>query len=246
VDEVYNLACPASPVHYQFNPVKTVKTCVLGTIHMLGLARRVHARILQASTSEIYGDPQQHPQSETYWGHVNPIGPRSCYDEGKRVAETLVMDYHRQNGMDVRIARIFNTFGPRMRADDGRVVSNFIVQALRDEPITIYGDGKQTRAFCFVSDMVDGLVRLMGSDYVGPVNLGHPGAFTILELAEKVQRLSNSRSQLIFAESRQDDPVQRDPDISLARRILQWDPKVAVDQGLRDTVAYFRNLLQAA
>ena len=240
VDEVYNLACPASPVHYQYNPVKTVKTSVLGTIHMLGLARRVHARMLQASTSEIYGDPQQHPQRETYWGHVNPIGPRSCYDEGKRVAETLVMDYHRQNGMDVRIARIFNTFGPRMRADDGRVVSNFIVQALGGKPITIFGDGKQTRAFCFVSDLVDGLVRLMASGYVGPVNLGHPGAFTILELAEKVKRISASRSQLVFAESRQDDPVQRDPDISLARQLLHWEPKVAVDDGLKVTVQFFQ------
>jgi len=243
VDQVYNLACPASPVHYQYNPVKTVKTSVIGTIHMLGLARRVHARILQASTSEIYGDPQENPQSESYWGHVNPIGPRSCYDEGKRVAETLVMDYHRQNGMDVRIARIFNTFGPRMRADDGRVVSNFIVQALRNQPITIHGDGTQTRAFCFVSDMVDGLIRLMSSDYVGPVNLGQSGAFTILELAKKVKKISGSTSEILFSESRQDDPMQRDPDISLARRILHWEPKIAVDAGLRQTIDYFRTSL---
>lgn len=244
VDQIYNLACPASPVHYQYNPVKTVKTSVLGAINMLGLAKRVKARILQASTSEIYGDPEQHPQKESYWGYVNPIGPRSCYDEGKRVAETLMMDYHRQNRVDIRIVRIFNTFGPRMRANDGRVVSNFIVQALKNGPITIHGDGKQTRAFCYVSDMVEGIVRMMAADFVGPVNLGNPGEFTILELAEKVKALTGSRSELIFVERREDDPIQRDPDISLAREKLRWSPEVALEAGLRKTIEYFEEYLR--
>jgi UDP-glucuronate decarboxylase len=245
VDEIYNLACPASPVHYQYNPVKTVKTSVMGVINMLGLAKRVKARILQASTSEIYGDPEQHPQQERYWGHVNPIGPRSCYDEGKRVAETLMMDYHRQNRVDIRIVRIFNTYGPRMRPDDGRVVSNFIVQALKNHPITIHGDGMQTRAFCFVSDMVEGIVRMMAASYIGPVNLGNPGEFTILDLAEKVKELSGSRSKLVFTQRRDDDPAQRNPDITLARETLGWTPAVSLDIGLRETITYFEGLLRS-
>jgi UDP-glucuronate decarboxylase len=244
VDRIYNLACPASPVHYQYNPVKTIKTSVLGAIHMLGLAKRVRARILQASTSEVYGDPAVHPQPETYWGHVNPIGIRSCYDEGKRAAECLFMDYHRQNGVDVRIARIFNTYGPRMLPNDGRVVSNFIVQALRGEPLTVYGDGSQTRSFCYVDDLVDGLVRFMNTEgLTGPLNLGNPSEFTILELAEQVRELTGSRSEIRFLPLPSDDPTQRQPDISQARESLGWEPKVPLAEGLRKTVLYFDKLL---
>jgi UDP-glucuronate decarboxylase len=241
VDKVYHLACPASPIHYQHNPIKTVKTNVMGTINMLGLAKRTQARILLASTSEIYGDPQVHPQTEDYWGHVNPIGLRSCYDEGKRVAETLMMDYHRQNRVDIRIARIFNTYGPRMAVKDGRVVSNFIVQALRGEPLTVYGKGSQTRSFCYVSDLVEGLHKLMeAEDPGGPVNLGNPTEFTILELAELVLKLTKSRSPVIYRPLPQDDPSQRCPDISLARRTLGWEPKVGLEEGLQQTIDYFR------
>ncbi len=243
-DQIYNLACPASPVHYQFNPVKTVKTNVMGTINMLGLAKRVRARILQASTSEVYGDPKQHPQSESYWGHVNPIGVRSCYDEGKRVAETLMMDYHRQNGVDIRIARIFNTYGPRMAVNDGRVVSNFIVQALCNQPITIYGDGSQTRSFCYVSDLIEGLWRLMNTEgLTGPVNLGNPAEFTIRELAELVVELTGSRSRIVTRPLPQDDPVQRQPDITLAREKLGWTPSVPLRDGLAPTIEYFKRRL---
>jgi UDP-glucuronate decarboxylase len=242
VDRIYNLACPASPVHYQYNPVKTTKTSVMGTINMLGLAKRVKARILQASTSEVYGDPQVHPQTEEYWGNVNPIGIRSCYDEGKRVAETLMMDYHRQNKVDIRIIRIFNTYGPRMAENDGRVVSNFILQALRKQDITVYGDGSQTRSFCFVSDLVEGMIRMMENDkgFIGPVNLGNPGEFTMIELAEKVIGLTGSSSKIVFAELPQDDPKQRQPDIRLAREVLGWEPTVQLDEGLRMAIAYFR------
>jgi UDP-glucuronate decarboxylase len=244
VDEIYNLACPASPVHYQYNPVKTIKTNVVGTLNMLGLAKRVRARILQASTSEVYGDPQVHPQPESYWGHVNPIGPRANYDEGKRVAETLMFSYHQQNKVDIRVARIFNTYGPRMAADDGRVVSNFVVQALRGEPLTVYGDGSQTRSFCYVSDMVEGLVRLMQAEgFPGPVNLGNPGEFTMLELAKKVIELTGSRSGVEHRPLPTDDPKQRQPDISLARERLDWEPVVALDDGLRATVDYFRTAI---
>jgi UDP-glucuronate decarboxylase len=239
-DRIYNLACPASPIHYQFNPVKTIKTSVLGTIHMLGLAKRVRARILQASTSEVYGDPEVHPQTEAYWGNVNPIGVRSCYDEGKRVAETLMMDYHRQNGVDVRIIRIFNTYGPRMAVHDGRVVSNFIVQALKDEDITVYGDGGQTRSFCYVDDLVEGMVRMMGTDgFTGPVNLGNPAETTILEFARRIIALTGSRSQVVFRPLPADDPKQRQPDISLARERLGWEPQVDVETGLKRTIDYF-------
>lgn len=245
VDQIYNLACPASPVHYQYNPVKTVKTSVMGTINMLGLAKRVKARILQASTSEVYGDPQEHPQKETYWGHVNPIGLRSCYDEGKRVAETLMMDYHRQNQVDIRIVRIFNTYGPRMAISDGRVVSNFVVQALKNEPITIYGNGSQTRAFCYISDMVDGIVAMMGCEgFAGPVNLGNPGEFTILQLAELVLDITKSKSKIVNKPLPKDDPVQRQPDIALAREKLGWEPSVPLRQGLEKTVDYFRQALK--
>jgi UDP-glucuronate decarboxylase len=246
VDEIYNLACPASPVHYQYNPVKTVKTCILGAIHMLGLAKRVKARILQASTSEVYGDPAVHPQSETYWGNVNPIGPRSCYDEGKRCAETLFFDYHRQNRVNIRVVRIFNTYGPRMHPNDGRVVSNFIVQALQGEDITVFGDGSQTRSFCYVDDLIDGMVRMMHApdDFIGPVNLGNPGEFTILELAEKIVEMTGSRSQIIFQPLPQDDPLQRKPDIRLAEKQLGWAPTVKLEDGLRRTIAYFETLLQ--
>ncbi len=244
VDQIYNFACPASPVHYQYNPVKTVKTSVMGTINMLGLAKRLHARILQASTSEVYGDPKDHPQKESYWGHVNPIGPRSCYDEGKRVAETLMMDYHRQNGVDIRIVRIFNTYGPRMAPDDGRVVSNFIVQALRNQPITIYGEGRQTRSFCYVSDLIEGVYRMMNTEgLTGPVNIGNPAEFTIRELAEKVIALTGSRSEMVFRPLPQDDPVQRQPDISLAMEKLGWQPKVPLGEGLPPTIEYFERLL---
>ena len=245
VDEVYNLACPASPVHYQFNPVKTVKTSVMGAINMLGLAKRVKARILQASTSEVYGDPQVHPQREEYWGHVNPIGIRSCYDEGKRCAETLFFDYHRQHHLPIKVARIFNTYGPRMHPEDGRVVSNFIVQALRGQALTLYGEGGQTRSFCFVDDMVEGLLRLMASpeEFTGPVNLGNPVETSVRELAERIRKLTGSTSPLEFLPLPPDDPGRRRPDISLARRELSWEPKVGLDEGLERTVSYFRALL---
>jgi len=247
VDRIYNLACPASPIHYQYNPVKTTKTSVMGTINMLGLAKRVKARILQASTSEVYGDPQVHPQTEEYWGNVNPIGIRSCYDEGKRVAETLMMDYHRQNNVDIRIIRIFNTYGPRMAENDGRVVSNFILQALRNQDITVYGDGSQTRSFCFVSDLVEGMIRMMENDkgFIGPVNLGNPGEFTMVELAGKVISLTGSSSKIVFAELPQDDPKQRQPDIRIARKMLGWEPTVQLDEGLRTVAAYFRKTVAA-
>ena len=240
VDQVYHLACPASPVHYQYNPVKTIKTNVMGTLNMLGLAKRVKARILLASTSEIYGDPQVHPQPEGYWGNVNPIGIRSCYDEGKRVAETLMMDYHRQNGVDTRIARIFNTYGPRMALNDGRVISNFIVQALTGQDITIYGEGQQTRSFCYVSDLVEGLVRLMNRDGVSdPVNLGNPGEYTIREVAEKVLVLINSPSGMVHRDLPPDDPGRRRPDITRARDLLDWQPTVSLEAGLKETIPYF-------
>lgn len=243
VDQIYHLACPASPVHYQYNPVKTIKTSVMGTINMLGLAKRVRARILLASTSEVYGDPQVHPQPETYWGNVNPIGIRSCYDEGKRVAETLMMDYHRQNGVDIRIVRIFNTFGPRMAEHDGRVVSNFIVQALKGEDISVYGDGSQTRSFCYVSDLVEGLVRMMSCDgFTGPVNLGNPAETTILEFARRIIALTGSNSQIVYRPLPPDDPQQRQPDIALARTTLGWEPLVPLETGLTKTVDYFSGL----
>jgi UDP-glucuronate decarboxylase len=244
VDQIYNLACPASPVHYQHNPIKTVKTSVMGAINVLGLAKRLNARVFQASTSEVYGDPEQHPQKESYWGHVNPIGIRSCYDEGKRCAETLFFDYHRQNKVDIRVVRIFNTYGPRMSPNDGRVVSNFIVQALNGENITIYGKGDQTRSFCYVDDLVDGFIRMMKQDkVVGPVNLGNPGEFTIRELAEKVIAETKTRSKLVFQPLPSDDPKQRRPDITLAKKHLGWEPQIKLDQGLKSTVAYFRELL---
>ena len=241
VDRIYNLACPASPVHYQYNPVKTIKTSVMGTINMLGLAKRVKARILQASTSEVYGDPQVHPQTENYWGNVNPIGIRSCYDEGKRVAETLMMDYHRQNNVDIRIIRIFNTYGPRMAENDGRVVSNFILQALRNEDITVYGDGSQTRSFCYVDDLVEGMIRMMenGLNFIGPVNLGNPVENTILEFAEKIITIAGSKSRIVNKPLPQDDPKQRRPDITLAREKLGWQPVVDLNDGLKKTAAYF-------
>lgn len=245
VDRIFNLACPASPIHYQFNPVKTIKTSVMGAINMLGLAKRVHARILQASTSEVYGDPDVHPQTEDYWGNVNPIGIRSCYDEGKRVAETLFMDYHRQNHVDIRIVRIFNTYGPRMLANDGRVVSNFIVQALRGEDITIYGSGEQTRSFCYVSDLVEALVRMMDQDdCIGPVNIGNPHEFTMLELAKKVIGLTHGKSGISFLSLPGDDPKKRKPDISRAKMALSgWEPKVELDEGLKKTIAYFKSAM---
>jgi len=246
VDEIYNMACPASPIHYQFDPVQTTKTSVHGAINMLGLAKRVKAKILQASTSEVYGDPEVHPQAESYWGRVNPIGPRSCYDEGKRCAETLFFDYYRQHKLRIKVARIFNTYGPRMHPNDGRVVSNFIVQALKGKPITIYGEGNQTRSFCYVDDLVEGLIRLMNSpdDFTGPVNLGNPGEFTIRELAEKVIVLTGSKSKLIYEPLPQDDPRQRKPDIDLAKKKLQWQPAIALEQGLTKTIAYFEELLK--
>lgn len=242
VDRIFNLACPASPVHYQYNPVKTTKTSVMGAINMLGLAKRVKARILQASTSEVYGDPSIHPQVEGYWGNVNTIGIRSCYDEGKRVAETLFMDYHRQNKVDIRIVRIFNTYGPRMHPNDGRVVSNFIVQALQGKDITIFGDGTQTRSFCYVDDLLEAMMRMMDQDvFIGPVNIGNPGEFTMLELAQKVIQLTGSKSQIRFEPLPSDDPKQRQPDISLAKQYLgQWEPKVMLDEGLERTIAFFR------
>ena len=245
VDEIYNLACPASPVHYQHDPVQTTKTSVHGAINMLGLAKRLKARIFQASTSEVYGDPSVHPQPESYWGNVNPIGPRSCYDEGKRCAETLFFDYHRQHGLDIKVARIFNTYGPRMHPNDGRVVSNFVVQALQGEPITIYGDGRQTRSFCYCDDLIDGFVRLMNTskDVTGPVNLGNPGEFTMLELAQTVIELTGSKSKLVHMPLPQDDPKQRRPDITLAQEKLGWQPKVQLREGLTETIAYFERLL---
>jgi UDP-glucuronate decarboxylase len=244
VDEIYNLACPASPIHYQHDPVQTTKTSVHGAINMLGLAKRLNCKILQASTSEVYGDPSVHPQSEDYWGHVNPIGPRSCYDEGKRCAETLFFDYHRQHGLPIKVARIFNTYGPRMHPADGRVVSNFIMQALRGEPITIYGDGAQTRSFCYVDDLIDGLMRLMDSapEVTGPINLGNPHEFTVRQLAEKVIELTGSRSTIVQQPLPQDDPKQRQPDISKAQQVLGWNPKIALDDGLVTTIDYFAKL----
>ncbi len=247
VDQIYNLACPASPVHYQYNPIKTTKTSVMGIINMLGLAKRCKATILQASTSEIYGDPHIHPQVESYWGNVNPIGLRSCYDEGKRCAETLMMDYHRQNNVDIRIARIFNTYGPRMAVNDGRVVSNFIIQALKNEPITVYGEGNQTRAFCYVSDLVEALIRFMNNDekFIGPVNLGNPQEYTILNFAKLIIELTNSNSEIIFAPLPSDDPVQREPNITLAKEKLNWEPKVGVKEGLLKTIEYFSKVINA-
>jgi UDP-glucuronate decarboxylase len=246
VDEIYNLACPASPIHYQFNPVKTTKTSVMGAINMLGLAKRVKAKILQASTSEVYGDPVVHPQTESYWGNVNTIGLRSCYDEGKRCAETLFFDYYRQNKVNIRVVRIFNTYGPRMHPNDGRVVSNFVVQALSNRNITVYGDGSQTRSFCYVDDLVEGLIRMMNGpdDFVGPVNLGNPGEFSILELAEMTIKMTGSRSKIIFEELPQDDPLQRQPDITLAKERLGWEPGVDLEVGLAKTVEYFRGILE--
>jgi UDP-glucuronate decarboxylase len=247
VERIFNLACPASPIHYQHDPVQTTKTSVHGAINMLGLAKRVKARIFQASTSEVYGDPEEHPQQESYWGRVNPIGPRSCYDEGKRCAETLFFDYQRQHDMDIKVVRIFNTYGPRMHPNDGRVVSNFIVQALRGDDITIYGDGSQSRSFCYVDDMIEGFVRMMDSEpgFTGPVNMGNPGEFTMLELAENVLRQTGSKSKLAFKPLPTDDPRQRQPDIALAKDKLGWEPKVRLEDGLKETIAYFRKLLDA-
>jgi UDP-glucuronate decarboxylase len=245
VDQIFNLACPASPIHYQYNPVKTTKTSVMGTINMLGLAKRVRARILQASTSEVYGDPKVHPQREDYWGNVNCMGPRSCYDEGKRVAETLMMDYYRQNKVDIKIVRIFNTYGPRMAENDGRVVSNFIIQALKKEDITIYGDGTQTRSFCYVDDLIDGFVKMMKTDdFIGPVNLGNPSEFSMLELANKVIDLTGSRSKIVFRPLPEDDPTQRQPDIGLAKSKLDWTPKIELEEGLKKTIGNFEERLK--
>jgi UDP-glucuronate decarboxylase len=247
VDRIFNLACPASPVHYQFDPVQTTKTSVHGAINMLGLAKRVKARILQASTSEVYGDPEVHPQQESYWGRVNPVGIRSCYDEGKRCAETLFFDYWRQHDLEIKVVRIFNTYGPRMHPHDGRVVSNFIVQALQNQDITIYGDGNQTRSFCYVDDLIEVMLRMMDSpaEFTGPVNIGNPGEFTMIELAEMVLRLTGSKSKLVRQPLPQDDPKQRQPDIGLARSKLDWEPKVSLEDGLKETIAYFKRLLQA-
>ncbi len=245
VDEIYNLACPASPIHYQYNAIKTVKTSVMGAINMLGLAKRIKARILQASTSEVYGDPDVHPQPESYWGHVNPIGPRACYDEGKRAAETLFINYHKQNNVRIKIMRIFNTYGPRMHPNDGRVVSNFIVQALHGKDITIYGDGSQTRSFCYVDDLIEGMVRMMNSreEFTGPVNIGNPNEFTITELARMVIRLTGSRSELIYEPLPADDPVQRQPNIDLARKELSWEPRIQLEEGLKKTIDYFKTIV---
>jgi UDP-glucuronate decarboxylase len=245
VDEIYNLACPASPVHYQYNAIKTVKTSVMGAINMLGLAKRIKARILQASTSEVYGDPEVHPQVESYWGHVNPIGIRSCYDEGKRIAETLFVNYHQQNNVRIKIMRIFNTYGPRMHPNDGRVVSNFIVQALKGQDITIYGDGSQSRSFCYVDDLLEGMIRLMNSreDFTGPVNIGNPNEFTMLELANKVISLTGAKSKIIHLPLPADDPTQRQPDISLAKKELGWEPKIMLDEGLVKTIDYFKSVI---
>lgn len=244
-DEIYNLACPASPVHYQFDPVQTTKTSVHGAINMLGLAKRIKAKILQASTSEVYGDPDVHPQPETYWGRVNPIGPRSCYDEGKRCAETLFFDYYRQHNLKIKVVRIFNTYGPRMHPNDGRVVSNFIVQALKNRHITVFGDGTQTRSFCYVDDLIEGVIRMMNGpdDFTGPVNLGNPDEFTILELAQKIIKITGSKSKIIFKPLPQDDPMQRKPDISLAKKKLKWQPTVKLNQGLKKTIKYFDEIL---
>ncbi|AFY74823.1 nucleoside-diphosphate-sugar epimerase [Synechococcus sp. PCC 7502] len=244
VDQIYHLACPASPVHYQSNAIKTIKTNVIGTMNMLGLAKRLKARFLLASTSEVYGDPEIHPQSEDYWGNVNPIGIRSCYDEGKRISETLAFDYHRQNAVDIRVARIFNTHGARMLENDGRVVSNFVVQALKGIPLTVYGDGSQTRSFCYVSDLVEGLIRLMNGTYIGPVNLGNPGEYTILQLASTIQRMVNPDVDIVFKPLPQDDPRRRQPDISKAKHWLDWEPKVQLEEGLAMTIAYFREFLR--
>jgi UDP-glucuronate decarboxylase len=246
VDEIYNLACPASPIHYQFDPVQTTKTSVQGAINMLGLAKRVKARILQASTSEVYGDPSVHPQREDYWGNVNPLGPRACYDEGKRCAETLFFDYQRQHGLDIKVGRIFNTYGPRMHPNDGRVVSNFIMQSLKNQPLSVFGEGSQSRSFCYVDDLVEGLIRLMGSDdgFTGPVNLGNPVEFTILELARKVVEMTGSESTVEFNPLPQDDPRQRQPDITLARQELGWEPTVKLEDGLAKTIPYFKWLLK--
>jgi len=247
VDQIYNLACPASPIHYQHDPVQTTKTSVHGAINMLGLAKRLRARILQASTSEVYGDPEEHPQTESYWGRVNPIGPRSCYDEGKRCAETLFFDYWRQHRLEIKVMRIFNTYGPRMHPNDGRVVSNFIVQAIKGEPITIYGDGSQTRSFCYVDDLIEGMIRFMDSpvDFTGPVNLGNPGEFTMLELAEMVLRLVGGPSRIVFMPLPQDDPRQRQPDIGLAKERLGWQPTMSLEDGLKETIRYFRGCLSS-
>jgi UDP-glucuronate decarboxylase len=245
VDEIFNLACPASPIHYQYNPIKTVKTSVMGAINMLGLAKRIKAKILQASTSEVYGDPEMHPQPESYWGHVNPIGRRSCYDEGKRCAETLFIDYYYQNHVKIKIIRIFNTYGPNMHPYDGRVVSNFIVQAILNKDITIYGDGSQSRSFQYIDDLIEGMIRMMdtGDDIIGPVNIGNPGEFSILELAEKVIRMTGSTSKLIFLPLPEDDPTQRRPDISKAKELLKWEPKIELEEGLQKTIDYFQRLL---
>ena len=247
VDEIYNLACPASPIHYQFDPVQTTKTCVHGAINMLGLAKRVKGKILQASTSEVYGNPSEHPQPESYWGNVNPIGPRSCYDEGKRCAETLFFDYYRQHRLRIRVVRIFNTYGPRMQQNDGRVVSNFIVQALKGEPITVFGDGSQTRSFCYVDDLIEGFVRLMAApdELTGPINIGNPGEFTMLQLAEKVIAKTGSKSKLVFKPLPEDDPKQRRPDITLAKKALGWGPTIQLDEGLDRTIAYFKTQLSS-
>jgi UDP-glucuronate decarboxylase len=245
-DQIYHLACPASPVHYQYNPVKTIKTNVMGTMHMLGLAKRVKARFLLASTSEVYGDPEVHPQSEDYRGNVNPIGPRSCYDEGKRVAETLAFDYHRQNKVDIRVARIFNTYGPRMLENDGRVVSNFVVQALKGDSITVYGDGSQTRSFCYVSDLVDGLIRLMNGDCIGPINLGNPEEYTVLELAQKIQAMVNPNAEIQLKPLPLDDPRRRRPDITLAQQALHWNPTVPLTEGLNRTIEDFRSRVEGS
>jgi len=245
VDQIFNLACPASPIHYQHDPVQTIKTSVHGAINMLGLAKRTGARIFQASTSEVYGDPHIHPQSESYWGNVNPIGIRSCYDEGKRCAETLFFDYERQYKLDIKVARIFNTYGPRMHPNDGRVVSNFIVQALKNKPITIYGDGSQTRSFCYVDDLIEGFIRVMSTpaDFTGPVNLGNPVEFSMLELAKKIKKITNSLSEIVFKPLPQDDPKQRQPDIKLAKRVLGWEPKIDLEQGLKETISYFSKVI---
>jgi UDP-glucuronate decarboxylase len=245
VDEIYNLACPASPIHYQYNPIKTVKTSVMGAINMLGLAKRIRAKVLQASTSEVYGDPEIHPQTEEYWGHVNPIGERACYDEGKRAAETLFVNYHKQNHVRIKIIRIFNTYGPRMHPNDGRVVSNFIVQALQNKDITMYGDGMQTRSFCYVDDLLEGMTRLMntGDEITGPINVGNPGEFTILQLAEMVIRMTGSKSKIVYQPLPSDDPLQRKPDISKAKSILGWEPKIQLEEGLKHTIEYFRKTI---
>ena len=244
-DQIYNLACPASPIHYQYDPIKTIKTSFIGALHVLGLAKRCNATVLQASTSEVYGDPEVHPQPETYWGHVNPDGIRSCYDEGKRAAETLFFDYHRQHGVDIKVVRIFNTYGPNMRGDDGRVVSNFIVQALNGEDITIYGDGSQTRSFCYVDDLVEALIKMMNSrkGFTGPVNLGNPGEFTMLELAQKVIDLTGSKSKITYMPLPQDDPTQRKPVIELAKKELDWEPTIPLDEGLKKTIEYFKKTI---